>query len=109
MRLAIEGTQLNHFTASVNMFIEAAEKENILAALSNIDEIQEVYEVAGEYDLVSIVQTPCLEDFRTLLHKQILRIKGIKSTIITVVLKTHDKCSQERYIAYSNIHKGNDD
>ena len=88
LRLAIEGTQLSHFTASVNMFIEAAEKENILAALSNIDEIQEVYEVAGEYDLVSIVQTPCLEDFQNLLHKQILRIKGIKSTIITVVLKT---------------------
>jgi DNA-binding Lrp family transcriptional regulator len=91
------------------MFIERAEKAHILTALSNIDEIQEVYEVAGECDLVSIVSTPCLEDFQTLLHKQILHIKGIKSTIITVVLKTHDKCHQERYIAYSNIHKGKDD
>lgn len=85
----IEGTILSQFTASVNMFIEPVEKEHILTALSSIREIQEVYEVAGEYDLVSIVQTPSLEDFQTLLHKQILHIKGIKSTIIAVVLKTH--------------------
>lgn len=91
------------------MFIEHAEKENVLAALSNIDEIQEVYEVAGECDLVSIVSTPCLEDFQQLLHKQILHIKGIKSTIITVVLKMHDKCNQEKYLTRSNIHKGKDD
>lgn len=91
------------------MFIEPVEKEHILTALSNIKEIQEVYEVAGECDLMSIVQTSCLEDFQTLLHKRILHIKGIKSTIIAVVLKTHNKCSQERYIAYSNIQKGQDD
>ena len=100
---------MSQFTASVNMFIDAAQKENVLAALSNINEIQEVYEVAGEYDLVSIVSTPCIEDFQQLLHKQILHIKGIKSTIITVVLKMHDKCSQEKYLTRSNIHQGKDD
>ena len=100
---------MNQFTASVNMFIEPTEKEHILTALSSIKEIREVYEVAGEYDLMSIVQTPCIEDFQILLHEQILHIKGIKSTIITVVLKTYNKRSQERYIAYSNIHKGKDD
>jgi DNA-binding Lrp family transcriptional regulator len=91
------------------MFIEPAEKENVLAALSNIEEIHEVYEVTGECDLVSIVSTPCIEDFRELLHKQILHIKGIKSTIIAVVLKLHDKCTLERYITSSNIHNGKDD
>ena len=61
-------------------------KKNVLMELSKIKEIKEVYEVTGEYDVVSIISTSCLEDFRELLHKQILRIKGIKSTVVTVIL-----------------------
>jgi DNA-binding Lrp family transcriptional regulator len=86
---------LSEFTASVNMFVESSEKEHVLEELSKIEEIQEVYEVAGEYDVVSIISTSCMEDFREVLHKQILHIKGIKSTIITVVLKLHDKSASK--------------
>jgi DNA-binding Lrp family transcriptional regulator len=82
---------LSQFTASVNLFVDSAETENIVAALSSIDEIKEVYEVAGEYDIVSVVSTSCLEEFRELLHKRILHIKGVKSTVITVILNFHEK------------------
>ena len=85
---------MSEFTASVNMFVEAAEKDHIVAALSKIDEIKEVYEVAGEYDIVSVVSTSGLEEFRDLLHKRILHIKGIQSTIVTVILKFH--CNSHR-------------
>jgi DNA-binding Lrp family transcriptional regulator len=75
------------------MFVDSAEREHVVAALSNIEEIKEVYEVAGEYDLVSVVSTSCLEAFRDLLHKQILLIKGIKSTVISVILDSHENTS----------------
>jgi DNA-binding Lrp family transcriptional regulator len=83
------------------MFIESAEKENILSALSKIDAIEEIYEVAGEYDIVSVISTSCMEEFRDLLHKQILIIKGVKSTVITVILKLYNLPSnsyKDRYI-----------
>jgi DNA-binding Lrp family transcriptional regulator len=89
------------------MFVDSAEKEHIVAALSNIEEIKEVYEVAGEYDLVSVVSTSCLEEFRDLLHKRILHIKGIKSTVISVILNLHENTLnhnwREKYIAPSTV------
>ncbi len=86
-----EGTRLSKFTAEVNMFVDSSEKDNVIEALSKIDAIEEVYDVTGEYDVVSIVSTPCIEEFRELLHEKILRIKGVKSTVVTVVLKLHNK------------------
>jgi DNA-binding Lrp family transcriptional regulator len=62
---------------------------NVLAALSKLKDIEEVYEVAGEYDIVTLVSTPTLEEFRDILQKQIMKIKGVKSTISTVVLHPH--------------------
>jgi DNA-binding Lrp family transcriptional regulator len=81
------------------MFVDSAEKENIVEALSRIEEIKEVYEVAGEYDIVSVVSTSCLEEFRELLHKRILHIKGIKSTVITVILNLNEKVMPPRLVA----------
>ncbi len=82
---------MSQFVATVNMFVESSEKDNVLIALSRIDAIKEVYEVAGEYDIVSLISTPGMEEFRELLHKEILSIKGIKSTVTTVILKLHDR------------------
>jgi DNA-binding Lrp family transcriptional regulator len=80
---------LARFLASVNIFVEASEKENIVEALSKVENIEELYEVAGEYDIVSMVSTSCLEEFRDVLHKKIMTIKGIKSTITTIILEPH--------------------
>jgi DNA-binding Lrp family transcriptional regulator len=71
------------------MFVEPFEKANILASLSKIENLEEIYEVAGEYDIVSLVSASCLEEFRDILHKKIMKIKGIKSTIITIILEPH--------------------
>ena len=77
------------FLASVNIFVEPSEKENIVEALSKLENIEEIYEVAGEYDIVSMVSASCLEEFRDVLQKKIMKIKGVKSTITTVVLEPH--------------------
>ena len=88
---------MNRFLASVNIFVEPTEKEHVVNALSQLDSIEELYEVTGEYDIVSIVSTSCLEEFRDVLQKRIMKIKGIKSTITTVILAPHKgpRCPQK--------------
>ena len=80
---------MNRILASVNIFVEKSQKEKVLRALSELSSIEEVYEVAGEYDIVSLVSASCLEDFRDVLQKKIMKIKGIKSTITTIILEPH--------------------
>jgi len=80
---------MNRLLASVNIFVDPSQKAKVLQALSEVSSIEEVYEVAGEYDIVSLVSASCLEEFRDVLHKQIMKIKGIKSTIVTVILEPH--------------------
>ena len=88
---------MNRLLASVNIFVDPTQKEQVVTALSELKSIEEVYEVAGEYDIVSLVSASCLEEFRDVLHKKILKIKGIKSTITTIILEPHKgpKCLQK--------------
>jgi len=80
---------MNQLLASVNIFVERSQKDHVLTELAEINNVEEVYEVAGEYDIVSIVSASCLEEFRDVLQKKIMKIKGIKSTITTIVLQPH--------------------
>ncbi len=95
---------MNRLLASVNIFVEKSQKEKVLQALSELKSIEEVYEVAGEYDIVSVVSASCIEEFREFLHEKIMKIKGIKSTIITVILEPHKgpKCILKK-VNVSNI------
>jgi DNA-binding Lrp family transcriptional regulator len=60
--------------------------KSVLSSLSKLKDVEEVYEVAGEYDIVTLVSTSTIEEFRDILQKQIMKIKGVKSTITTIVL-----------------------
>jgi DNA-binding Lrp family transcriptional regulator len=88
---------MNQLLASVNIFVDPSQKAQVVTALSELSNIEEVYEVAGEYDIVSLVSTSCLEEFRDVMHKKIMKIKGIKSTVSSIVLKAHKgpKCEEE--------------
>ncbi len=79
----------DRFEASVNLFVDPTEKSQVIDALSRLENIDEIYEVKGEFDIVSIVSASTLEEFRNVLQKKIMKIKGVKSTITSVVLKTH--------------------
>ncbi|MGO8805384.1 MAG: Lrp/AsnC family transcriptional regulator [Candidatus Bathyarchaeia archaeon] len=83
----------NHgsFEASVNLFIDPSQKAQIIDSLSKVENIEEIYDVAGEYDIVSIVSAKSVEEFRNVLRKKIMKIKGVKSTIVSVVLKVHKR------------------
>ena len=90
----------NHgrFEASVNIFVDPTKKTQVIDALSKLENIEEIYEVKGEFDIVSIVSASSMEEFRTSLHNKILKIKGVKSTVITVMLKTHKRLKSESYL-----------
>ena len=77
---------MSRFLASVNIFVDSTQMKSVLASLSKLKGIEEVYEVAGEYDIVTLVSTTTLEEFRDILQKQIMKIKGVKSTITTIIL-----------------------
>ena len=52
---------MSRLLASVNIFVEKSQKEKVLLALSELSSIEEVYEVAGEYDIVSVVSVLALK------------------------------------------------
>jgi DNA-binding Lrp family transcriptional regulator len=90
----------HRFEASVNLFVDPSQKEQVIDALSKLENIKEVYDVKGEFDIVSIVSASSVEEFRNVLQEKINKIKGVQSTITSVVLKAH----KHRKAALSNIH-----
>jgi len=88
------------FEASVNIFVDPTQKAQIMDALSKVENIGDIYEVKGEFDIVSIVSASSIEEFRNVLHKKIMNIKGVQSTIVSVVLKAHKRPKS----ALSSIH-----
>jgi DNA-binding Lrp family transcriptional regulator len=62
--------------------------ENVVSALSKFDNLEEVYEVAGEFDIVTLISAAGIEEFRDFLINKILKIRGVKSTVTSIVLYT---------------------
>lgn len=63
--------------------------EEVVQALSKIDSVEELYEVTGEFDLVTLVSASDIEEFRETLKNKIMKIKGVKSTVSSIVLQAH--------------------
>ena len=81
----------------VNIFVEAPEMDSVLEALGKLENLEELYEVTGEFDIVTLVSASDIEEFRDILKNRIMKIKGIKSTVSSIVLKAHKgpKCEEE--------------
>jgi len=73
----------------VDIFVESAEMDSVVFALSKLETLEELYEVTGEFDIVTLVSAADIEEFREILKNKILKIKGVKSTVSSVVLHTH--------------------
>jgi DNA-binding Lrp family transcriptional regulator len=80
---------LSRVLASIGIFVEKSKKEDILAGLYEIENIEELYDVAGEFDILSIVSVSCLEELREILQRKIMKIRGIKSAITNIILQPH--------------------
>jgi DNA-binding Lrp family transcriptional regulator len=90
----------HRFEASVNLFVDPSQKAQVIDALEKVENIEEIYDVKGEFDIVSIVSASSVEEFRNVLQEKINKIKGVKSTITSVILKAH----KHPKAALSNIH-----
>ena len=79
----------------VNVFVEAPLMDEVVQALSKIDEVEELYEVTGESDIVTLVSASDIEELRDVMENKIMKIKGVKSTVTSVVLSARKgpKCT----------------
>ena len=61
----------------------------MLQALAKLPNIEELYEVTGEFDIAALVSAADIEEFRELLKNKILKIDGVKSTVTSIVMHSH--------------------
>ena len=80
---------MHELHAFVNIFVEASLIDEIVEALSKIDAVEELYEVTGEFDIVTLVSASDIESFREVLKSKIMKIKGVRSTVTSIVLSAH--------------------
>ena len=72
--------------AFVDIYVESPTLDDVVNALIRIPNVEELYEVTGEFDVVTLVSCEDIEEFRELLKNKILKIKGVKSTVTSIVL-----------------------
>jgi DNA-binding Lrp family transcriptional regulator len=91
---------MSKLLAFVDIFVESPEMDNVLEALGKLGNLEELYEVTGEFDIVTLVSATDIEEYRDILKNRIMKIKGIKSTVSSIVLKAHKgpKCEEKNKI-----------
>jgi len=86
---------MSRLLAFVDIFVESPEMDAVLSELGKLEHLEELYEVTGEFDIVTLVSAADIEEFRDILKNKVMKIKGIKSTVSSIVLKAHKgpKCN----------------
>lgn len=72
--------------AFIDIFVESPKLDDVVKALSAFSNVEELYEVTGEFDVVSLVSAADIEEFRDFLKNKILKVPGVKSTVTSIVL-----------------------
>jgi DNA-binding Lrp family transcriptional regulator len=72
--------------AFIDIFVDSPLLGEVVDALTEFPNVEEIYEVTGEYDVVTLVSTEGIEEFRDFLKNKVLKIPGIKSTVTSIVL-----------------------
>jgi DNA-binding Lrp family transcriptional regulator len=65
--------------------------DKVVDELVKMPEVLDVYEVTGEFDIVTLISTENLSSFRNFLKNKVLKIDGIKSTVTSIILSTPKK------------------
>jgi DNA-binding Lrp family transcriptional regulator len=80
---------LARFLAFVDIFVESSLMDDVVQELIKLDNLEELYEVTGEFDIVTLLSAADIEEFRDVLKNRIMKIKGVKSTVSSVVLEAY--------------------
>ena len=88
---------MSRLLAFVDIFVESALMDDVVQSLKKLDNLEELYEVTGEFDIVTLLSASDIEEFREVLKNKIMKIKGVKSTVSSVVLMAHKgpRCDDE--------------
>ena len=78
-----------HLHAFVDIFVESQMIDEVAEALSKMNNVEELHEVTGEFDIVALVSAADIEEFRDILKNKIMKVKGVKGTVTSIVLQAH--------------------
>ena len=70
----------------MDIFAGSPDVDNVIQTLAQLPNVEELYEVTGEFDIVTLVSAADIEEFRDFVKNQLLKIKGVKSTVTSIVL-----------------------
>ena len=73
--------------AFVDIFVESPDVDSVLSSLAELEYLQRLYETTGEFDIMTMVSASDIEQFRDILKNKIMKVKGVKSTVSSIVLK----------------------
>ena len=84
--------------AFIEIFVESQQMDDVIDSLSKFESLEELYEVTGEFDLIMMVSASDIEELRDILNNKIAKVKGIKSTVSSIVLKPYKgpKCQENK-------------
>jgi Lrp/AsnC family leucine-responsive transcriptional regulator len=63
--------------------------ENVSRSVSEILEVEAVYEIGGEADIVALLYAPSIEELRKLVNDKINSIPGVSNVTPLVIMKTY--------------------
>ena len=75
--------------AYVDIVVESHFFDEVARELAKLKNIEELYEVTGEFDIVTLISATDIEEFRNTLKNEIMKIPGVKSTVSSIVLQAH--------------------
>ncbi len=81
--------------AFVDLFVDPQRMDEVISSLKEIKNAIQINEVTGEFDVIVLVNVASIEEFRDMLKNKIMKIPGIKSTVTSIVLKSHRNHTQE--------------
>jgi len=83
-------------TAIILLKVEREFINDVAEAMTNMDEISEVYSVGGRVDLVAIVRVPENDQLAKLVTSKMIGLKGIKDTETMVAFRAYSQHDLER-------------
>jgi DNA-binding Lrp family transcriptional regulator len=86
--------------AFIEIFVEPEQMKDVIDSLSKLESLEELYEVTGEFDITIMVSASDIEELRDILKNKIMKVKGVKSIVSSIVLKAYKgpKCQENKPI-----------
>jgi len=86
--------------AFVDIYVESQQMQDVIDSLLKLEDLEMLYEVTGEFDLTIMISASDIEELRDILKNKIINVGGIKSTVTSIVLKTHKgpRCQENKPI-----------